>query len=139
MRRLRTAGIPIYRMDARELGGSLSSIGDIVFIVHSVAYVSVEESLSKPELYFNNNAMTTLSIAKLCTEKGIPIVYFSSAAVYGEPLKLPIGEDHSLRPQQALWRGDPQAVLKVRPQVHHPQAFQCLRPGTVEQLCRSSF
>jgi len=98
VRRLRTAGIPIYRMDARDLGGSLSSIGDIDFIVHSAAYVSVEESLSKPELYFENNAMTTLSIARLCTEKRIPIIYFSSAAVYGEPLKLPIGEDHPLDP-----------------------------------------
>jgi len=98
MRRLRSAGIPIYRINVRELRGSLSSVGYIDFIVHSAAYVSVEESLSNPELYFENNAMTTLSIARLCTEKGIPLVYFSSAAVYGEPSKLPVGEDHPLDP-----------------------------------------
>ncbi|MEZ0346258.1 MAG: NAD-dependent epimerase/dehydratase family protein [Infirmifilum sp.] len=44
-----------------------------------------------------DNVLGTLAVARACLKRGIPLVYMSSAAVYGEPIKLPIGEDHPTR------------------------------------------
>ncbi len=40
----------------------------------------------------------TKCVAKRCAETGARLVYISSAAVYGEPQRLPIDESHPTRP-----------------------------------------
>jgi len=98
VKRLSEAGIPVLRVDARDLHGLLSIVRGVDYVVHSAAYVSVGESMEKPELYMDNNVQSTLSVARACLKAGVPVLYFSSAAVYGEPVKLPIPEDHPLKP-----------------------------------------
>jgi len=54
--------------------------------------------MERPELYMDSNAHSTLSVARACLKANVPVLYFSSAAVYGEPVKLPIPENHPLKP-----------------------------------------
>ncbi|MEM2078849.1 MAG: SDR family NAD(P)-dependent oxidoreductase [Thermosphaera sp.] len=111
LRRLEELGVPIVRADVREYGG----YGGVDVVVHAAAYVSVEESVREPIKYFENNVLGTARVGYECGKRGIRLVYLSSAAVYGEPLKLPIGEDHPVRPLSpyGLSKLQGEEVLKV--------------------------
>ncbi len=68
-------------------------------VVHLAALISVEESFEKPLLYEDVNAKGTISLVLAANKAGVErIVYASSAAVYGNPVRLPIDEDHPLKP-----------------------------------------
>jgi len=68
-------------------------------LMHFSAYAYVGESVEKPLLYYRNNFAATASLLHTLTEFGcIPMVFSSSCAVYGEPERLPIPEDHPQRP-----------------------------------------
>jgi UDP-glucose 4-epimerase len=67
-------------------------------VVHAAAYIYVEESWERPYEYMWNNAAATARVAKRCAETGARLVYISSAAVYGEPQRLPIDENHPTKP-----------------------------------------
>ena len=64
-------------------------------LMHFSAYAYVGESIEKPLLYYRNNFAGTASLLHTLTEFGcIPVVFSSSCAVYGEPERVPIPEDH---------------------------------------------
>jgi len=93
VRRLEEAGVPLIRADVR-----FADLPRADAVVHAAAYISVEESWERPYEYLWNNAAATARVAKLCAEWGARLVYISSAAVYGDPVRLPISEDHPTRP-----------------------------------------
>lgn len=66
-------------------------------IVHCAGCISVAESLTKPGLYWRNNLEVPLLFFRNVAWKG-PVVFSSTAAVYGEPRRVPISEDHPLEP-----------------------------------------
>ncbi|MEM0361875.1 MAG: SDR family NAD(P)-dependent oxidoreductase [Sulfolobales archaeon] len=69
-------------------------------VVHAAALISVDESFEKPEEYFNNNVVGTLNVVRSVVECGVlRLIYVSSAAVYGDPVRLPIREDHPTNPK----------------------------------------
>jgi UDP-glucose 4-epimerase len=69
-------------------------------IVHLAAFKAAGESMLKPEKYSVNNINGTVNILNAASEAGIPfIVFSSSAAVYGEPVYLPIDEKHPTNPE----------------------------------------
>jgi UDP-glucose 4-epimerase len=70
---------------------------DLVF--HFGANADVPTSVRDPDLDFGSNAVGTHHVLRACIEHRTPrVVFASSAAVYGNPLRLPIDEDHPLRP-----------------------------------------
>jgi UDP-glucose 4-epimerase len=72
----------------------------IAAVVHLAGVKSVPESMSDPYQYFDVNTVGTLRILEAMQESGIDsIVYSSSAAVYGQPDTVPIGETASLHPE----------------------------------------
>ena len=93
VRRLEEAGVPLVVGDVRFV-----DLPPADAVVHAAAYISVEESWERPYDYMWNNAAATARVAKQCAERGARLVYISSAAVYGEPVRLPISEDHPTRP-----------------------------------------
>lgn len=99
LERLAMHGVPIVKGDilgARALKEALDSV-DVV--VHAAAYISVEESMKKPTLYFRNNVAGTANVAHVCLHGGVKLlVYISSASVYGNPTTLPVNEDHPTNP-----------------------------------------
>ena len=93
VRRLEEAGVPLVVGDVRFV-----DLPPADAVVHAAAYISVEESWERPYDYMWNNAAATAKVAKQCAERGARLVYISSAAVYGEPVRLPVSEDHPTRP-----------------------------------------
>jgi UDP-glucose 4-epimerase len=68
-------------------------------VIHFAAYISVGESTARPELYFTNNVCATLSLFNAMLETGVKkIVFSSTAAAYGIPVKVPITEDEPYAP-----------------------------------------
>lgn len=71
----------------------------IDIVLHYAASCLVDESMKKPEKYFENNIWGTLNLVERMTENGITKMIFSStAAVYGEAQHVPIDENHPLKP-----------------------------------------
>ncbi|MCC6050604.1 MAG: SDR family NAD(P)-dependent oxidoreductase [Thermofilum sp.] len=66
-------------------------------VVHLAALIDVAESVEKPDLYFDVNVRGTLNVLETARSAEV-FVFASSAAVYGDPVRLPIAEDHPLRP-----------------------------------------
>lgn len=70
-----------------------------VAIMHFAGKILVGESMERPELYYANNVAGSIVLLELALERGIPVIFSSSAAVYGTPEKVPIAEDSPLRPE----------------------------------------
>ncbi len=68
-------------------------------VVHFAAYIAVGESTRAPELYFSNNVGGSISLLTAMARAGVNrIVFSSTAAVYGNPAKIPIPEDEPFNP-----------------------------------------
>ena len=70
---------------------------DIACVIHFAGLKAVGESVAQPMRYYENNLMSTLTLAKVMSAHGCKkIVFSSSATVYGDPASLPIKEDFPL-------------------------------------------
>ncbi len=68
-------------------------------VMHFAAFSRVEESLRDPGKYYRNNVAATLTLLEAMARHGVDaFVFSSSAAVYGEPERIPIDESHPVRP-----------------------------------------
>jgi UDP-glucose 4-epimerase len=68
-------------------------------VMHFSAYCYVGESVTDPAKYYQNNVAGTLSLLKSMVKADIRNFIFSSTcATYGNPLLVPIPEDHSQNP-----------------------------------------
>src|SRR5438874_4750537 len=62
-------------------------------VVHFAAYIEAGESVREPAKYFRNNTAGTLSLLEAMVRSQVrQIVFSSTAAVYGEPERVPIHE-----------------------------------------------
>ena len=68
-------------------------------VMHFAAFSLVGESVQVPMKYYRNNLAETMSLVEAMIRHDVKRFIFSStAAVYGEPEKVPIEEDHPCRP-----------------------------------------
>jgi len=68
-------------------------------VIHFAAHTYVGESVRDPRKYFQNNAVNSLNLLDVMLDLGVKyIVYSSTCAIYGDPEKLPISEEHPQRP-----------------------------------------
>ncbi len=78
----------------REIGGRR-----VDTIVHMAASCLVGESMQQPALYYRNNLSRSLAMLEVAVSRGVNrLLFSSSAAVYGEPVRTPIQEDHAMLP-----------------------------------------
>jgi UDP-glucose 4-epimerase len=72
-------------------------------IMHFSALLVVPESVEKPVEYWDNNVggmiALLLEALPIIRRKKVSFIFSSTAAVYGNPEKLPISEDHPKRPE----------------------------------------
>jgi UDP-glucose 4-epimerase len=69
-------------------------------VMHFAGDCLVGESVKDPFKYFNNNVKNSIQLVEVMTECHITkIVFSSSAAVYGEPERVPIPEEHPCSPK----------------------------------------
>ncbi len=68
-------------------------------VMHFASSIVVSESVVDPEKYYENNVNGSLSLLSAVRDSGIKFLVFSStAAVYGMPVRVPIDEDHPKNP-----------------------------------------
>lgn len=68
-------------------------------VMHFAGSVEVGESMERPGDFFRNNVVGSLNLLEAMRRHNVKyIIFSSSAAVYGEPKKIPIKEDFELKP-----------------------------------------
>jgi len=68
-------------------------------VIHFAAKLIVPESIEKPLEYYENNVFGTLKALEACAQAGVDKFIFSStAAVYGNPAKVPVTETSQTGP-----------------------------------------
>lgn len=68
--------------------------------IHFAGLIAVGESQENPDLYYQNNVVGSRNFFETAVSKGNikKFIFSSSAAVYGNPIKIPIPEDHPKNP-----------------------------------------
>jgi UDP-glucose 4-epimerase len=94
-------GVPLVQadiIDGNALTRALKQY-EIQAVVHMAAHCLVGESMAAPGKYYRNNVVAGISLLECMRTCGVErIVFSSTAAVYGEPLKHPIEESHPPAP-----------------------------------------
>lgn len=86
-------------LDVRTVGALETVLGEDAGIVHCAAQVSVQASLDDPVGDVDDNVGGTVAVLEAARRRdAASVVLVSSAAVYGHPIEVPVGEDHPLRP-----------------------------------------
>ncbi|MCU0286420.1 MAG: UDP-glucose 4-epimerase GalE [Acidobacteria bacterium] len=68
-------------------------------VIHFAASIVVEESVSRPLEYYENNSANTFRLVQTCIRNRIEnFVFSSTAAVYGIPIKIPVPETAHMLP-----------------------------------------
>src|SRR5947209_3747282 len=71
-------------------------------VVHMAGLIAVGESMTRPERYYRINVLGGLTLLDAMLDCDVRrIVFSSTAAVYGDPERLPLDEDAPLRPTSA--------------------------------------
>src|SRR4030043_806436 len=85
-------------VDSKKLRETFQSFS-IDSVMHFAADCQVGESVENPLKYFKNNVKNSLQLIEMMMEFNVKkFIFSSSAAVYGEPKKIPIPEEHPCLP-----------------------------------------
>lgn len=94
-------GARLVRCDLRdkEAVADVFRQNEVEAVVHFAAYIEVGESVAAPAKFYENNVMGTWNLLEAMRGAGVDkLVFSSTAAVYGEPVEVPIPESHPTRP-----------------------------------------
>ena len=90
-------------------------------VMHFAAFLDVGESVRRPARYYANNVRQTLALLDVLASESIPhFVFSSTCAVYGEPTRTPIDEDHPTHPINAY--GETKLTIE-RALPHYERAY----------------
>ena len=93
------ARIALERADVRDRAALEPLLRNVKAVVHFAGLKAVGESVDKPLLYYENNVGGSIALLQAMHAQGVrELIFSSSATVYGEPERLPLTEDHPLRP-----------------------------------------
>jgi len=71
-------------------------------VLHFAAFIEAGESMKSPEKFFRNNTANALTVLEIMLAHGVKrLVFSSTAAVYGNPVRTPIEEGDALQPTNA--------------------------------------
>lgn len=86
-------------MDDSALLDQIFSEYQIVAVMHFAAFCYVGESVLQPARYYRNNVANTLNLLEVMLKKRVSrFIFSSSCATYGEPVEIPITENHIQNP-----------------------------------------
>ena len=95
------ADVPLLRGNLMDPQALRRAFAEYSFsaVFHFAAYIEVGESVTDPERYYRNNVMGALNLLSAMREADVrSLVFSSTAAVYGDPVAVPIAENHPLHP-----------------------------------------
>ncbi|MGE0363462.1 MAG: UDP-glucose 4-epimerase GalE [Vicinamibacterales bacterium] len=97
-------GVPLVRArvhDSAAVRATLREHG-IDAVMHFAAWLTVSESVRQPAKYYENNVTGSLRLLEAMAAEGVErFVFSSTCATYGEPVTLPLTEDHPQVPVNA--------------------------------------
>jgi UDP-glucose-4-epimerase GalE len=71
----------------------------IAAVMHFAAFCYVGESVTVPAKYYRNNVAATIALLEMVLQKNVSkFIFSSSCATYGEPVEIPITEQHPQNP-----------------------------------------
>ncbi|MEK7450483.1 MAG: UDP-glucose 4-epimerase GalE [Patescibacteria group bacterium] len=87
-------------LNKKDFVSSLFLKNEFGGIIHFAGYISMAESMENPYIYFQNNFLAALNIIDEASKSKniVPIIFSSTAGVYGNPLQIPISENHPKNP-----------------------------------------
>ena len=89
----------LVKGDVRSKADLRKVLKNVDFVFHLAAIVSVPLSIEKPLFVNEVNVNGTLNVLEESLRAGVKrLIYASSCAVYGEPINVPIDENHPTRP-----------------------------------------
>jgi len=97
-------GLPrvhFYEMDMSDYEGMKNLLKEhgVTAVVHFAAFCYVGESEENPSKYYKNNISGSINLFGAMEECGVrKLVFSSSCATYGNPVSVPIKEDHPQQP-----------------------------------------
>lgn len=88
--------------DANALDGVFERHPEINGVIHFAAFLLVNESVSDPLKYYQNNLVSTMNlVASMRKYEVKPVVFSSSCTVYGVPEHLPVNETAPIQPAES--------------------------------------
>ena len=99
-----TRGLPLVRARVHDTGAVRAALVEhrIDAVMHFAAWLAVGESVRHPGKYYENNLTGSLLLLEAMAAAGVSrLVFSSTCAVYGEPQRLPLSEDHPTTPVNA--------------------------------------
>jgi len=96
------------KVDLRDLSGitDIFESYSIETVMHFAAFTNVEESVENPQEYYLNNLRNTLNLLQVMLEfKVKKLVFSSTCATYGNPIEIPLTENHPQNPINPYGRG----------------------------------
>ena len=94
-------------VDVRDRGAVTRAIRaySIEAVVHLAGLIAVGESVKEPLAYWDDNVRGALVLLQAMVDEGVRhIVFSSTAAVYGNPIEIPIPESHPIAPASPYGR-----------------------------------
>jgi UDP-glucose 4-epimerase len=98
----------LEKVDLRDLNGikDIFESYSIETVMHFAAFTHVGESVEDPQKYYLNNLRNTLNLLQVMLEfKVKKLVFSSTCATYGNPLEIPLTEEHPQNPINPYGRG----------------------------------
>jgi UDP-glucose 4-epimerase len=100
---------------------------DIEAIIHFAAYKSVNESVEKPLLYYENNFNSLINLLKCVQEFHTPYFIFSSScSVYGNPAEIPVTEKTELKKAESPYAYSKQVGEEIVKSFSAISGTQCI-------------
>ena len=101
-------------------------------VIHLAAQIDVQKSINNPVLDSEINILGTIKILELCKKYNSKLVYSSSAAVYGNPIYLPVDEKHPINPlsNYGVSKYTPEMYIKLYSELYNLD-FTILRYANV--------
>jgi UDP-glucose 4-epimerase len=85
---------------------ALFAAGRFDAVMNFAGFIQVGESVQKPGLYYRNNVANTLNLLEAMVRNEVRhLVFSSTAAIFGEPVRIPIDEQHPTQPLNPYGRG----------------------------------
>jgi len=92
-------GFELVRADIADGAALSAALRRVDSVMHFAAHAYVGESVENPRKYFRNNVELGLALLNACLDCGVRRIIFSSTcAVYGVPVKIPISEQNPRQP-----------------------------------------
>ena len=121
-----TRGLPLVRARVHDTTAVRSALVEhrIDAVMHFAAWLAVGESVRLPGKYYENNLTGSLLLLEAMAAEGVSrLVFSSTCAVYGEPQRLPLTEDHPTAPVNAYG----ESKLAVEKALRHFETAHGLR------------